>query len=111
MSVGLFSAQYRLQTKAEFSAVFERAQKRHGRFFTLFFRPNLGERPRLGVAVAKRFFKRAHDRNLYKRLVRENFRINKALLNGLDVVVVVKKEADTCTNQEFSMALQKAWQP
>lgn len=30
------------------------------------------------VSVSKRYFKRAHDRNYYKRLLREIYRLNKA---------------------------------
>jgi ribonuclease P protein component len=34
----------------------------------------------LGVSVSKKHFKRAHDRNYFKRVLRETYRLNKALL-------------------------------
>lgn len=39
----------------------------------------------MGVSVSKRNFKRAVDRNYFKRVLRETYRINKAvLLDGLE---------------------------
>ena len=100
----------RLKSPGQFSSVFKAANRKGGRFFTLFIlRRDDNLVPRLGVAVAKRFFKRAHERNRLKRLVRENFRIHKETLVGLDVVIVMKKEASLCTNREFSDSLRHAW--
>ncbi|CAM3316879.1 Ribonuclease P protein component [Flavobacterium longum] len=39
----------------------------------------------LGVSVSKKHFKRAHDRNYFKRVLRETYRLNKAsLFQNLD---------------------------
>lgn len=53
----------------------------------------VGEQPqaRLGIVVAKKNVKLAVERNRIKRLVRETFRLQQQHLNGLDVVVVIKK--------------------
>ncbi len=42
---------------------------------------------RLGVVVAKRFAKRANQRNLVKRIVREQFRRRRETLPAYDLVV------------------------
>nr|WP_322624986.1 ribonuclease P protein component [uncultured Flavobacterium sp.] len=46
--------------------------------------PGEGIVTQVGVSVSKKHFKRAHDRNLFKRHLREAYRLNKHLL--LDTV-------------------------
>lgn len=42
---------------------------------------------RLGLVVAKRFLRRSVDRNLVRRLVREQFRLLRARLRSCDLVM------------------------
>jgi ribonuclease P protein component len=46
-----------------------------------------GENARLGVVVAKRLVRRAVDRNLLRRLARENFRKVRTGLDSRDLVL------------------------
>ncbi|MGH8770129.1 MAG: ribonuclease P protein component [Burkholderiales bacterium] len=43
--------------------------------------------PRLGIAVSRRYARRATTRNAFKRQVREAFRDSRARLQAMDVVI------------------------
>lgn len=60
--------------------------------FQVWFRPNGQHHARLGVVVSKRTAPRAVDRNFVKRLIREGFRRERQHLNGLDIVVKLRKK-------------------
>lgn len=47
---------------------------------------------RLGIVVAKKNVRLAVARNRLKRIVRETFRQQQECLQGLDIVVVIKKD-------------------
>jgi ribonuclease P protein component len=53
--------------------------------------PDQGERPDLGIAVAKKLAKRAVDRNQLKRMIRELIRGAQTNNLNSDVVVKLKK--------------------
>jgi len=50
--------------------------------------------PRLGLSIAKKILKRAVDRNKFKRLAREVFRLNQTQLPNKDFVVMVNKNKE-----------------
>lgn len=53
--------------------------------------PNQGEKPDLGIAVAKKLAKRAVDRNKLKRMIRELVKSAQTTNLNSDVVVKLKK--------------------
>jgi ribonuclease P protein component len=94
-----FRSAYRLRKTDEFSSVFAFRRAYKGRFLTVHYRPNALTTARLGVVVAKRFAKRATVRNLVKRIVREQFRKNRASLPALDLVVRLHAPIDRATRE------------
>ena len=52
---------------------------------TVFIRPNLLGRHRLGITASRKLSVRAVERNRAKRLLRETFRLSRSALGGLPV--------------------------
>jgi len=71
---------------------------------------NALEPGRLGLAIAKKRAKRAVDRNRIKRVARESFRHNRALLVGYDAVVMNKDHASSASRVELRQSLDTLWQ-
>lgn len=87
----IFAPQYKLRTKEDYTKVFTNAQiKKHQASLMLLARPNNQLYPRLGLAIAKKHAKRAVDRSIIKRIIRESFRNNIQSLPALDIVFISK---------------------
>lgn len=81
----------RLLDGHSFQNVFDAADYKAGDAVFLFLaRENQGSAHRLGLIVGKKKVRRAVDRALVKRLIRESFRLRPEQLAGLDVVVLVR---------------------
>ena len=86
----VFPRQYRLTKTDEYSSVFGFRKALKSRHFLLHYRicqPNEENGARLGLVVAKRLLRRAVDRNLVRRLARENFRLLRSGLAARDLVL------------------------
>jgi ribonuclease P protein component len=89
-----FSRQRRIRKRREFSSVFDRGQRIHGRFYTFLLMPSGLERSRLGLVASKKIGG-AVQRNRAKRLIREMFRTEVRLSGALapiDLVVIPRRE-------------------
>jgi ribonuclease P protein component len=65
---------------------------------------------RLGIVVAKKKVRRAHERNRIKRIARESFRLNQQAIASLDIVVMPKIGIEDISNAELHQQLKFAWQ-
>ncbi len=86
-----FSTDVRIHCAADYKSVFDGALfKVHQPHFL--FLAKISEQPksRLGIVVAKKKVRRAHERNRVKRLARESFRLHQQQSNVLDIVVMPK---------------------
>ena len=95
---------------AAFARVFAKARRSRDQCFTVLCRDNDVEIARLGLAISKKNCRAATGRNRLKRIVRESFRSNQALLKGLDVVVINQPAARNRSNRQIFDSLHGHWQ-
>ncbi len=105
-----FPRELRLLAPVQFKAVFEQPLRASTPQLTLLSRQNDIEHARIGLTVAKKHLKRAHDRNRIKRIVRESFRLKQHQLPSYDFVFVAKGGIGKLSNQELFETLDKLWQ-
>lgn len=85
-----FSALYRIRKTAEFGIVYGSRKRVSDAILIVYGMPNGKDYSRLGLSVSKRVGG-AVVRNRWKRLVRESFRLNRAVIPpGFDFVVIPK---------------------
>ena len=84
-----FARRYRLTKTDEFSSVFGFRRAIRGKLLMLHYQPRAAGMTdaRLGLVVGKKLLKHAVDRNRLKRIVREQFRLRRASLPVMDLVV------------------------
>ena len=111
MSLYSFSPSVRIRCAADYKCVFDGALfKVHQPHFLFLAKVSEQPRSRLGIVVAKKKVRRAHERNRIKRLARESFRLHQQNIELLDIVVMPKMGIDTISNAELHQQLQFAWQ-
>jgi len=81
----------RLRSAEQFAAALAQGSAGARRHFMVFARPNGLEHARIGIITSRKAAPRAVDRNRVKRMVREVFRGCRGRLDGLDVVVRLKR--------------------
>jgi ribonuclease P protein component len=104
-----FPPQLRLKKPAEYKKVFAKPVKSSDTYFTLLAIKNDFDHPRLGLAIAKKIIKKAVHRNVIKRAVRENFRMQQQSLGNLDIVVLARREAVDAPLELLRKSLEKHW--
>ncbi|MDD2660066.1 MAG: ribonuclease P protein component [Methylococcales bacterium] len=104
-----FPSQLRLKKPAEFKKVFANPVKSSDTYFTILAIKNDFDHPRLGLAIAKKNIRKAVHRNMIKRAVRENFRIQQQSLGNIDIVVLARREAVDASRELLKKSLEKHW--
>lgn len=103
-----FSPQRRLKKPADYKKVFAKPVKSSDTYFTLLAIQNDLDHSRLGLAIAKKSIKKAVHRNMIKRTVRENFRLQENL-GSIDIVVLARREAIGVPLELLRKSLEKHW--
>jgi ribonuclease P protein component len=106
----VFPKQYRLIRTDEFSSVFGFRRSVKSRHFLLHYRPRNAKEDdgaRLGLVIAKRFVRRAVDRNLLRRLCRENFRLLRPHLKAYDFILRVAGKPSVVDRQAMAAEIRQ----
>lgn len=104
-----FPRSSRLLKKPQYDFVFQSAKRIGTRFITVLYRKNELEVPRLGLIVSKKSAKRAHDRNRFKRVTRESFRLLQHRLPFVDIVVMSRAHIAEVENKYLFDELEYVW--
>jgi ribonuclease P protein component len=98
----------RLKRPEEYKKVFASKRRSSDKFLLFLATSNGLNRSRLGLAVPKKHIHSAVERNRLKRIIRESFRLKQDLLNGNDIVVVVRNKLDV-NKKGIESILSKHW--
>lgn len=110
MSLYCFSKTQRLGNATDFKEVFDDAQfKVHQPNLLVLAKFNQLAHSRLGLVVAKKKVRRAHERNRIKRLARERFRLSQQWAYSLDIVVMPKVGIEVVSNAELVKQFDALW--
>ena len=95
-------------TKQEIKEVFGNVELK---FSSLHFTFLISQRdinePGLCVILAKRNIKKATQRNLCRRLIKEYFRLNKDILSKKKLVVLGRRQASNATKEKLWQSIEK----
>ncbi len=100
------SKKQRLTKASLFREAFAQKRSFVGRLMVLWLREGEGAALRLGVVTSKKVSKRAVDRNLGRRRVREAFRANRDKFSGeVDVVIIARRNILKASQAEVESEL------
>jgi ribonuclease P protein component len=100
----------RLRKPGEFKRVYATGRRMGNEYFTINAQPNELAGARLGLSVAVRAMGNAVARNRIRRMIRESFRLNQALLPPLDMVIGVRAGVRTAEPAQLRASLDLLWQ-
>ena len=106
---GPFPRACRLTRARDFRRVFAKPIRSTGHGLQVLARGNGRGGARLGMAIPRRRVRRAVCRNRIKRVIRESFRVHRAELAGLDLVVLARSGLDRVSNAELRRLLADHW--
>lgn len=95
----------RIRTSREFQRIFRGGRRLHGRWIQLTVKQSSSPNTRIGLTVSRKYGK-SHERNRFKRITREAFRLcYDALTLGLDINVVPLRDAHHASMQDIQQEL------
>lgn len=100
----VFPSSYRIRQSKDFVLAF-RQKGLSNKWFIIYKNDNNHDVARLGMVVSKRTMAKSVSRNFAKRLIREIFRLNHAILPACDFVVRIRRNVTSETSIEARSAL------
>lgn len=104
-----FSRGMRMNSPRDFSRVFRQAKRAGGGGLTILTVENSVGYPRLGLAIAKKHLKFAHQRNRLKRIIRESFSKHNGDFANIDIVVLTRPDVKKRESVQIWAALEQHW--
>jgi len=89
---------------SEYAHIFKGGKRVKGKYWQIVAKPIQDTRPRLGLAISKKVTRLAVDRNRFKRIARETFRVAQQSLGNWGFVVMARSPKPT-KNPELSAEL------
>ena len=109
VSPNAFPPSIRILTASGFKRDCAKPIKIHRSEVSIFVSPNDLGFARLGLAIKKKDVQKAVARNRIRRFVRESFRQEHSTLQGIDVVVLVRKGGDQLSHPAIAETLDSLW--
>ncbi len=105
-----FPHRLRLTTGDQFKKVFCNARKISTELYAVFCCHNNLTHPRLGIIAPKKSIRKASERNLFKRAVRESFRLRQHKLSAIDIVFLAYKNTENASKEKLCQHLEQQWE-
>lgn len=105
-----FPKEVRMRNATQYNAVFSAPDFRvSSPSFVFLIKNNKIKLGRLGFAIGKKNVKKAVQRNLIKRKLRESFRHTQQFFSGFDVIAVAKNKAAQLEREQLARELEVQW--
>ena len=102
-----FPVDVRLRRPDEYKRTLTSGKRVHCELLMAVVTPNQGANPRLGLAIAKRQTRLAHERNRVKRIARDHFRRHQAQWPSFDCVIMAKAGIEKVSNPELQIMMKQ----
>lgn len=99
----------RLRRAGDFTALRKPTGRLGSACFRIRYRDNEVGFARLGQAISRRVSKRAVDRNRIRRIVRESFRLARADLPPVDVLIIANPSAVDLSRSDLRAEVDQLW--
>ena len=105
-----FTREHRLRSSSDFKRVYAQGRRLGNELFTVNVQPNTLGSARLGMSVAVRSMGSAVRRNRVRRMIRESFRLHRAAIPAVDVIIGVRAIARDASAAAVRDSLDQIWQ-